>query len=121
RAIFFPNVLQHYISQFKLADPAIPGHRRILTLFRVDPAIPIVRTSIVPSQQKHWWINHLGLDFGCGIMPLRLVEKVVDCVDWPIDLEEAKTLRLDLMKDRTLFKAEEESRFERMAWNFCEH
>ncbi|RKK89059.1 hypothetical protein BFJ70_g16036 [Fusarium oxysporum] len=54
-------------------------------------------------------------------MPPELVEKVVDYMDWPIDLEEAKKLRLDLMKERASFKAEEESRFERMEWNFCEH
>ncbi|KAF5620621.1 uncharacterized protein FTJAE_11614 [Fusarium tjaetaba] len=121
RAIFFPNVLQHHVSQFKLADPTRPGHRKILALFLVDPAIPIISTSNVPPQQKHWWTTHSGLDSGRGVMPPELVEKVVDNMDWPIDLEEAKEVRMDLMKERTSFKAEEESRFERMEWNFCEH
>ncbi|EWZ49067.1 hypothetical protein FOZG_00037 [Fusarium oxysporum Fo47] len=113
RALFFPNVL--------LADPTKPGHRKILALFLVDPAILIISSSNVPPQQKHWWTTYSGLDSGCGIMPPELVEKVVDYMDWPIDLEEAKKLRLYLMKERTSFKAEEESRFERMEWNFCEH
>ncbi|KAF5250811.1 hypothetical protein FANTH_4083 [Fusarium anthophilum] len=121
RAIFFPNVLQHHVSQFRLADPTKPGHRKILALFLVDPAIPIISTSNVPPQQKHWWTSHSGLDSGCGVMPPELVKKVVDYSQWPIDLEEAKKVRLDLMKERTSFKAEEESRFERMEWNFCEH
>ncbi|RBA11058.1 hypothetical protein FPRO05_04231 [Fusarium proliferatum] len=121
RAIFFPNVLQHHVSQFRLADPTEPGHRKILALFLVDPAIPVISTSNVPPQQKHWWTSQSGLDSGRGVMPPELVEKVVNHMDWPIDLEEAKKVRLDLMKERTSFKAEEESRFERMEWNFCEH
>ncbi|KAF5660946.1 hypothetical protein FCIRC_11999 [Fusarium circinatum] len=121
RAIFFPNVLQHHVSQFRLADPTKSGHRKILALFLVDPAIPIISTSNVPPQQKHWWTSLSGLDSGCGVMPPELVKKVVDYSEWPIDLEEAKKVRLDLMKERTSFKAEEESRFERMEWNFCEH
>ncbi|KAI3585716.1 hypothetical protein IWW34DRAFT_888681 [Fusarium oxysporum f. sp. albedinis] len=121
RALLFPNVLQHHVLQFRLADPTKPGHRKIFALFLVDPAIPIISSSNVPPQQKHWWTTYLGLDSGCGIMPPELVEKVVDYMDWPIDLEEAKKLRLDLMKERTSFNAEEESRFERMEWNFCEH
>nr|RBQ90603.1 hypothetical protein FVER53263_09957 [Fusarium verticillioides] len=121
RAIFFPNVLQHRVSQFKLADPTKPGHRKILALFLVDPAIPIISTSNVPPQQKHWWATHAGLSSEHGMMPPELIEKVVDYVDWPIDLEDAKKVRMDLMKERTSFKAGEESRFERMKWNFCEH
>ncbi|EXK46316.1 hypothetical protein FOMG_00042 [Fusarium oxysporum f. sp. melonis 26406] len=121
RALFFPNVLQHHVLQFRLADPTKPGHRKIFALFLVDPAIPIISSPNVPPQQKHLWTTYLGLDSGCGIMPPELVEKVVDYMDWPIDLEEAKKLRLDLMKERASFKAEEESRFERMEWNFCEH
>jgi hypothetical protein len=65
--------------------------------------------------------DSLGLDSGTGELPPELVEKVIDHVDWPIDLEEAKKLRLSLMEERTSFKAEEESRFEGVEWNFCEH
>ncbi|EMT73475.1 hypothetical protein FOC4_g10000837 [Fusarium odoratissimum] len=75
RALFFPNVLQHHVSQFRLADPTKPGHRKILALFLVDPAIPIVSASNVPPQQKHWWTTHSGLESGCGIMPPELIEK----------------------------------------------
>ncbi|KAH7142168.1 hypothetical protein EDB81DRAFT_723437 [Dactylonectria macrodidyma] len=121
RALFFPNVLQHHVSRFELADPTKPGHRKILALFLVDPEIPIISTSNVPPQQKHWWAAHTGLTSGAGTLPPELVEKVTANMDWPIDLEEAKKLRLELMKERTSFKEEEESRFEKMEWNFCEH
>ncbi|KAJ5014902.1 hypothetical protein K4K57_000835 [Colletotrichum sp. SAR 10_99] len=41
RALFFPNLLQHHVSSFRLADPTKEGHRKILALFLVDPAIEI--------------------------------------------------------------------------------
>lgn len=37
RLITFPNVLQHSVSPFSLADKTQPGHRKILALFLVDP------------------------------------------------------------------------------------
>ncbi|KAM0321537.1 hypothetical protein ACHAQA_010027 [Verticillium albo-atrum] len=121
RALFFPNTLQHCVSSFKLADPTRPGHRKILALFLVDPAIPIISTANVPPQQKHWWSAQAGFDSGKGILPTELVEKVIQDVDWPIDLEEAKDMRLELMKDRSWFKDQEEERLESQQWNFCEH
>ncbi|KAF5681277.1 hypothetical protein FHETE_66 [Fusarium heterosporum] len=55
RAIFFPNLVQHRVSPFQLVDKTKPGYRKILALFLVDPSIPIISTSNVPPQQKHWW------------------------------------------------------------------
>uniref|UniRef100_A0A8H7KEU2 Uncharacterized protein n=1 Tax=Bionectria ochroleuca TaxID=29856 RepID=A0A8H7KEU2_BIOOC len=55
RSLFFPNVYQHRVSSFQLADTSREGHRKILALFLVDPAIPVLSTSSVPPQQKHWW------------------------------------------------------------------
>ncbi|CAJ0552092.1 Ff.00g060710.m01.CDS01 [Fusarium sp. VM40] len=121
RALFFPNVLQHQVSRFQLQDPTKPGHRKILALFLVDPAIPVISTSNVPPQQKHWWTDQSGLDSGRGILPPEIVEQVTDSMEWPMNLDKAKEMRLDLMKERTSFKDAEESTFQRMEWNFCEH
>ncbi|KAI1504770.1 hypothetical protein F5X99DRAFT_370922 [Biscogniauxia marginata] len=121
RALFFPNLLQHHVSPFKLADPTRPGHRKILALFLVDPAIPITSTSNVPPQQKHWWTSCTGLNSGRGTLPPEVVEMVTDNVEWPIGWEEAKKLRLELMSERTWFKQQEEVQFEKLEWDFCEH
>ncbi|WP_372346811.1 DUF4246 domain-containing protein [Streptomyces sp. KL116D] len=60
RCLAFPNVLQHRVSPFRLADPARPGHRKILAFFLVDPSETIVSTSDVPPQQP--WADTLDHD-----------------------------------------------------------
>lgn len=55
RLLAFPNVLQHRVSSFKLADPTKPGHRRFIALWLVDPHIRIISTANVPPQQQEWW------------------------------------------------------------------
>jgi hypothetical protein len=51
RALAFPNILQHRVDPFRLADPAKPGHRKILVFFLVEPSVTIVSTSDIPPQQ----------------------------------------------------------------------
>lgn len=48
RAVFFPNLYQHRVEPFRLADRSRPGHRKILALFLVDPTIPVISTANVP-------------------------------------------------------------------------
>ncbi|KAM0348487.1 hypothetical protein ACHAPY_011139 [Fusarium culmorum] len=119
RAIFFPNLVQHCVSPFELVDKTKPGYRKILALFLVDPAIPIISTSNVPPQQKHWWDNHC-LQTGEALPDDLDEKKNVEIVDWPMGLEEAKELRLQLMDERTWMQEQEQSGV-RQEWNFCEH
>jgi hypothetical protein len=55
RLLAFPNVFQHRVSGFKLADPTKPGHRRFIALWLVDPLTRIISTANVPPQQADWW------------------------------------------------------------------
>ncbi|KAG5633649.1 hypothetical protein DXG03_006869, partial [Asterophora parasitica] len=55
RLLTWPNVLQHRVHPFSLADPTKPGHRKIVALFLVDPNIRIISTANVPCQQREWW------------------------------------------------------------------
>lgn len=57
RLLAFPNVFQHRVSSFKLADPTKPGHRRFIALWLVDPHIRIISTANVPPQQQQWWVD----------------------------------------------------------------
>src|SRR5690606_25476567 len=41
RCLAFPNVLQHRVAPFQLADPTRPGHRKILAFFLIDPSVTI--------------------------------------------------------------------------------
>ncbi|KAL8756240.1 MAG: hypothetical protein Q9199_003062 [Rusavskia elegans] len=51
RLLCFPNVMQHRVSPFQLADPSKPGYRKLLALFLVDPHLKIISTENVPPQQ----------------------------------------------------------------------
>ncbi|KAK3298743.1 uncharacterized protein B0H64DRAFT_318307 [Chaetomium fimeti] len=55
RLLAFPNVFQHRVSGFRLADPTKPGHRRFIALWLVDPKMRIISTANVPPQQDSWW------------------------------------------------------------------
>jgi hypothetical protein len=52
RLLTFPNILQHQVQPFELADKTKKGHRKILALFLVDPGIRVISTANVPPQQK---------------------------------------------------------------------
>ena len=51
RCLAFPNTVQHRVAPFRLKDETMPGHRRLLAFFLVDPALPIVSTQEVAPQQ----------------------------------------------------------------------
>ncbi|KAL7921214.1 hypothetical protein ACQKWADRAFT_295867 [Trichoderma austrokoningii] len=123
RAVFFPNLLQHRVSPFRLKDPTRPGHRKILALFLVDPAIPVISTANVPPQQRHWWSRESGVEEALARrLPNELAQAILeDTEELPISLNEAKSIRLDLMAERSVKKDVMDEELQRVTWNFCEH
>ncbi|CEJ82727.1 hypothetical protein VHEMI02776 [[Torrubiella] hemipterigena] len=134
RALFFPNVYQHRVRDFKLADPTRPGHRKILALFLVDPKIPVISSANVPPQQLDWWANETGMGSmphqentldkqqlsGKNVLPPELAAMVADNVEFPISLDAAKAIREELMAERKVF-VQGSQRSEYNEWSFCEH
>ncbi|AYA20547.1 DUF4246 domain-containing protein [Streptomyces alfalfae] len=96
RCLAFPNVLQHRVGSFRLADPTRPGHRKILAFFLVDPSETIVSTSDVPPQQP--W------------SPTSTMT-----------LAQAKDFREQLMQERTFFVDEHNEQIYERAFSLCEH
>ena len=96
RCLAFPNILQHRVSPFRLADPSRPGHRKILAFFLVDPSERIVSTSDVPPQQP--WAETSTMT-----------------------LEEAKAFREELMKERKFFVDEHNEQVYEREFSLCEH
>ncbi|MFI5638782.1 DUF4246 domain-containing protein [Streptomyces goshikiensis] len=96
RCLAFPNVLQHRVGSFRLADPTRPGHRKILAFFLVDPSESIVSTSDVPPQQP-WSATST------------------------MTLEQAKTHREELMRERKFFVAEHNDQLYEREFSLCEH
>lgn len=127
RLLTFPNSLQHQVQPFKLADPERPGHRKILALFLVDPAFPIISTANVPPQQRHWWSEKVaeafsGTEAAIGALSNELKDKVfAEVDDFPIGLDEAKDLRLDLMEERKKYVIVQNNNFSSHSFSLCEH
>lgn len=118
----FPNVFQHQVQPFELEDKTKPGHRKILALFLVDPHIRIISSANVPTQQKDWWakeIRSLGI---FSQLPAEIFQEVIDHVDdFPISLEDAKALRLELMGERKAFVVKHDEKIAETRFSLCEH
>lgn len=129
RLLTFPNILQHRVSPFKLDDPTKPGHRKILALFLVDPNIRVISTANVPPQRLDWWTETILKDFvntnthnSFGKLSQELRDQVFESVeDFPIGMDEAKYIRLELMKERKKYIADTADVFEFNIFSLCEH
>ena len=121
RLLCFPNTLQHKVEPFQLADNTKPGHRRALVLWLVDPHYRITSTANVPPQRHDWWEPHglrrVMLKSGLPVELQDLVREEVG--EWPMGMEEAKRLRLELMAERTNLMPTVEANLHQ--YNFCEH
>lgn len=112
RLLTWPNILQHQVQPFELADATKPGHRKILALFLVDPNIRIISTANVPCQQWAWWAEETRLkDSRIAQLPVELQDHVFGEVEFSITLEEAKELRLKLMEERKTYVVQHGRRF----------
>ncbi|KAI9681212.1 MAG: hypothetical protein M1817_002494 [Caeruleum heppii] len=101
RLITFPNVLQHRVHPFRLADASKPGHRKILAFFLVDPHRRVLSTANVPPQQKAWWANEIKDASRLAALPKEMLRQILDVeIDFPLSMEQAKEHRLELMEER---------------------
>ncbi|KAF3162698.1 hypothetical protein TWF788_001788 [Orbilia oligospora] len=124
RLVTFPNTLQHQVQPFKLEDPTKPGHRKILVVFLVDPHTRVISTANVPPQRKDWWEEVLNTDSGKRLnrLPQELRDMIVDSVDdFPIDMETAKKMRVELMGERRTYVENQNRELEENTFSLCEH
>ncbi|KAG5637120.1 hypothetical protein H0H81_005713 [Sphagnurus paluster] len=123
RLLTWPNVLQHQVQPFRLADPSKPGHRKILALFLVDPNIRIISTANVPCQQQHWWIDAIRRSHNkISVLPIEVQDTIFGFLDeFPINMQEAKEERVMLMDERKLFIVAQNKRYMETYFSLCEH
>ncbi|KAJ5740847.1 hypothetical protein N7493_000719 [Penicillium malachiteum] len=124
RLLTFPNILQHCVSPFQLADPTKPGHRKILALFLIDPHIRVNSTANVPPQRADWYEE--ATNFRSGVLGARLPVELQDVViensdDFPISMEEANDFRLKLMEERSVASRSQDKLFSVGDFCLCEH
>jgi len=97
------------VLPFKLADPTKPGHRKIVALFLVILILGSTSTAHVPCQQQEWWRETVmaistqmpKLDSGVSKILIELQDLILEGVDFPFSLVEAKALRLKERKSFT--------------------
>lgn len=122
RLLTFPNILQHKVQPFGLADPTKPGHRKILALFLIDPHIKILSTANVPPQRLDWWSEEVLSTGRLDKLPKELQDKTFDEVDeFPISMYEAKEIRLRLMEEREKYVMDQDEAFRSYELSLCEH
>ncbi|KAF8626051.1 hypothetical protein AX15_005105 [Amanita polypyramis BW_CC] len=123
RLLTFPNILQHQVQPFKLADLTKPGHRKILALFLVDPNTRIISTANVPCQRHDWWCESIKeKNTALGRLPLELQDKVFsDVEEFPMKMETAKELRLDLMEERKKLIISHDNFVKEVSFSLCQH
>ncbi|KAF8971362.1 hypothetical protein BDZ97DRAFT_1901571 [Flammula alnicola] len=141
RLLTFPNILQHRVGPFKLADPTKPGHRKIVALFLVDPNIKVISTRHVPCQRQDWWWESsqslpqkpgqasssssatvLGKHSSNAVeLPRELQDHILEDVDFPISLPTAEALRKELMEERKEFVVNHGTALTSSIISLCEH
>jgi hypothetical protein len=99
-------VLHHCVEPFSLADATQPGHQKTLALFLVDPCLCILSAANIPPQQKEWWAESVKASSVEAGLPMEVADNIIDKVDgFPIGLEEAKSLSLELTEERCATQA----------------
>ncbi|GLB35536.1 putative protein of unknown function (DUF4246) [Lyophyllum shimeji] len=124
RLLTWPNTLQHRVQPFELEDRTKPGHRKILALFLVDPNIRVISTANVPCQRRDWWsaLIRRGQSAVAKRLPVELQDKIFEEVeDFPIGMEEAKEIRVQLMNERKRFVYMHDEAFRQHEFSLCEH
>jgi hypothetical protein len=129
RSIAFPNLYQHSVQPFELADRTLPGHRKILVYFLVDPFQRLLSTADVPPQQRSWVARqydselHQLLHAAAGgvHMPEDVIAYLFEFLEYPLSRSDAEDIRAQLMKERSFFVNQvTETVFER-PFSLCEH
>ncbi|KAJ7216278.1 hypothetical protein B0H12DRAFT_1154159 [Mycena haematopus] len=127
RTLSWPNLFQHCVSPFELADPSKPGHRKILAIFLVDPTRNrIVSATDIPPQQADWVAEAFEEACGqpsslLGVLPQELRDLIKDHFPTTVmSLEEAAAYRLELMEERTASVTAHNGEYVQ-PFNMCEH
>ena len=124
RLLTFPNILQHRVGPFELEDPTKPGHRKIIALFLVDPNVKIISTAHVPCQRRDWWweeVNSGKTPLRLDSLPTELNQIILEALEFPIGIKEAKEIRSRLMKERKAYVADQTDAYNQTTFSLCEH
>ncbi|KAJ1661563.1 hypothetical protein GGF38_003565 [Coemansia sp. RSA 25] len=112
RCVVFPSILQHKVPELKLADRTKYGHCKMLTFYFVDPSTRIPSTEIVPPQQQDWHFEDILTSEPFCSLPELILDGIMDKIDFPISLKEARKLRSQVFQDSGVAECINASLFE---------
>ncbi|KAJ7205164.1 hypothetical protein GGX14DRAFT_644910 [Mycena pura] len=126
RCIAFPNIYQHRVSPFRLADPSKPGVRKILVFFLVDPTTMIWSTDNVPPQQLELvqdtlTSEALNRSSRLALLPVELLHRIARLVPGVKSRAEAEAIREELMEERSIMIESVNKEYFAREFNMCEH
>ena len=122
KCIAFPNIYQHHVDGFQLADPTKPGYRKILCFFLVNPETEILSTTNVPPQREDWLKEEVEKVPAMQRLPVELFDMIMSYVKQDvISREKAEEHRAELMKERSNFIIEHNEKVYEIPFNMCEH
>ena len=122
KCVAFPNIYQHRVEPFKLADPTRPGHRKILAFFLTDPYQIVHSTMMVPPQQREWYLDEMERIPGMRQLPQELFDMIADyALEGTITRAEAEADREKLMAERKTFVMKHNKEVFEVKFSLCEH
>ncbi|RPD77151.1 hypothetical protein L226DRAFT_459782 [Lentinus tigrinus ALCF2SS1-7] len=122
KCVAFPNIYQHHVDAFELADPTKPGYRKILCFFLVNPNTEILSTTDVPPQQEDWLEEEVSKVPAMGRLPVELFDMIMSHVKQDVmSREKAEEHRAAVMKERSNFVDQHNESVYEIKFNMCEH
>jgi len=108
RLVVFPNLYEHSVLPFKLANKSQSGFRKFITLFLVDPATKIISTGDVAPQQTAWY--PITGERSNGLLPLPGTSY---STSGRMTLDQAKQHRIDASAERGVPMTKKEDKSDR--------
>jgi Protein of unknown function (DUF4246) len=118
RCVCFPNIIQHQVAPFRLADASRPGVRKIVAVFLVDPNVRVLSTRDVPPQQQSWHDAASGIG---SLVPEEVKRKLDAMRDFPISHAAALAFREELMQERMAIQERDDWEYFERPFSLCEH
>ena len=93
-----------------------------MALFLMDPHLRIISSANVPCQQREWWAQEIERQELFRTVPAEIQNEIIrNVVEFPIGIEEAKELMLELMEERKVFVQNPDQKFTSESFSLCEH
>ncbi|KAK6529906.1 hypothetical protein TWF281_009060 [Arthrobotrys megalospora] len=124
RAIAFPNIYQHQVRSFRLADPTKPGYRKILVFFLCDPSpgheLPTTKTVAPQQPEFRAKVEDMLREGPMSQVPEEIFRMINELVPPVVTQEEALKYRKELMRERASF-TNNTTMVQGLCYSLCEH